>query len=181
MSWHFVHHISSFPCPVTFIAISRTAASQWSQKMLINLTWPSWPHWGKFHWSASCSHPGHSGKLSLLPCIGCKVGCRPPSPPSSQTAEPVRDSKGLCCVWIECVAGGGHRLGRQTREKKVGTRQDRGRWRDANIFTQEAAWVGPPVWTGGICALTLGSTSQWQAAKQDRSQGLSLLRRAVPM
>lgn len=36
--------------------------------------------------------------------------------------------------------------------------------RGENIFTQEAIWVCAPVWTGGICALTLGSTSQWQAA-----------------
>lgn len=52
--------------------------------------------------------------------------------------------------------------------------RQRGSWRGANIFTQEATWVGAPVWTGGICACTLRSTSQWQAAKQDLSQGRSL-------
>ena len=83
---------------------------------------------------------------------------------------------GVLC-WIcgdrhESGPGGGQ--GRHSQEEKIGAKRERMRWRGINIFTQEATWVGAPVYTGGICALPLGNTSQWQAAKQDCSQGLSL-------
>lgn len=74
-------------------------ARQWSKKILINLTWPAWPHWGKSHWSASRSVPGHSGKLSSLPCTGYRAGRRPLSPPSCQTAEPERDMRKSMSVY----------------------------------------------------------------------------------
>lgn len=145
-------HVLIFPCLVaTSIAHNAWLQGNKASKVLINLTWLSWPHWGKSRWSASCSLPGHSGKRSLLPCTGCRAERRPPSSPSPQTAEPVRDREDLCSVcrkaWV--------RPSKWTTWTKA-----RDTARGANIFTQEVTRVSTPVWTGGICALTLGSTSQ---------------------
>lgn len=79
---------------------------QWSKTFLINLTWSSWPRWGKSHWSASCSAPGRCGTLSLFPCTGCRVERRPPPPPSSQIAEPARGGDGRFMWCQPCAADG---------------------------------------------------------------------------
>lgn len=77
-----------------FEPVQGLTLRQRSKKFLINLTWSSWPCWGKSHWSSSCSAPRRCGTLSLFPCTGRRAERRPPPPPSPQIAEPARGGDG---------------------------------------------------------------------------------------
>lgn len=93
------HTVTTLACIVLlpvhlFKQVQGLTLRQRSKKFLINLTWSSWPCWGKSHRSASCSAPGRCGTLSLFPCTGRRVERRPPPPPSSQIAEPARGGDG---------------------------------------------------------------------------------------
>lgn len=187
MSSHVPHFSSYFPLSSGHVCCSQcTAARQWSKKTLINLTWPSWPHWGKSHWSASCSDPGHSGKLSSLPCIGYRAGRHPPRPPSSRTAEPARDRESLCCMYggmHECVPGGVQTQWRRRQWQKIGSQRDTRREMESckHFHTGSHLSRRTSLDRWDLCSHTGKhfTVTASQAGPQPRS--LSLLRRTVPM
>lgn len=127
------------------------------------LTWLSWPHWEKSHWSASGSDPGYSGRLNLLPCTGCRERCHRPCPPSSQTAEPVRNRQGLCCMCGEHAPGGGQWQGRQ--EQKIGTEKERDKTGGGEVRTFSHRKPLELVHLSGQVGSVL---SHWEALHSDR-------------